>query len=357
MCIVHALNFTIICMSWFTRSKIVAVLVSTIPCLQPFYSLTLQTDTILAFSFSKKMINDVDSELLFSCMKATMPLDTKAILRHYDRNKEIRSLQTLFCCKVAFLCKQQLFDFFQTEKRRENQSKLELPFPKNIKFVIGMIGCGSMGKSILEKLHSPTSPFQSHQIIVSTRRPNILKEQIAFPQIETCFDNGFVAQHSHVLILSVLPSQLHLVASEIKPHVQQHQNILIVSLISGVSREKLVQLLNVKQVITLQLLNATKSMEPVKGISAVKFTHLPFACPILNDDVDEKIELIGDLYTSLVSYFETQIAIAHVIGVVMRCLLGIDFGMEQIVTAVKDKSVVSNAYHYRTLEFVKKMFV
>eukprot|EP00128_Syssomonas_multiformis_P004947 Colp12_sorted_trinity150504_noHs@2760 len=144
--------------------------------------------------------------------------------------------QALYCAitwaKISRLVKATL----ESHPDAENLDKLDWRSTVNV----GIIGCGRIGRCLLETLLQ-FGVFDRSRIFVSTRRPETLKR---FAGVHCHFDNVAVASKCQILFICVLPSQILEVIADIKRRMPA--GCLVYSMVGGYSINRLAQQLCVK---------------------------------------------------------------------------------------------------------------
>ncbi|KAK2551770.1 NADP-dependent oxidoreductase domain-containing protein 1 [Acropora cervicornis] len=100
---------------------------------------------------------------------------------------------------------------------KQKSSKLLQEIPKRDPVLVGIIGCGRLGKQLANTLLK-FSDVQPEELFLSSRRPETLS---SFQEkgVNCGFDNIKVCSTVHILFLCCLPSQFPTVAKEIRGHL------------------------------------------------------------------------------------------------------------------------------------------
>jgi hypothetical protein len=123
-------------------------------------------------------------------------------------------------------------------------------------FRIGLVGAGFMGGHIASRLLD--AGFAPAQLVVATRSPPRAKD-LAARDVQITSDVESVASAARLLFLCVLPAQLPDIARALRRGLSRPT--LVVSIVSGVSRAKLISLLGVESVIVLHTDNALRALQ------------------------------------------------------------------------------------------------
>ncbi|XP_031559285.1 NADP-dependent oxidoreductase domain-containing protein 1-like [Actinia tenebrosa] len=124
------------------------------------------------------------------------------------------------CAQAAFLvavlndARQKIIEKRSPTKKK---SKLLQEAPKRDPLLVGIIGCGRLGKQLTNTLLK-YSDVHPEEIFISTRRPETLSA-LQSRGVHCGFDNVKVASAVHILFIACLPSQFSTVAKEIKGHL------------------------------------------------------------------------------------------------------------------------------------------
>jgi hypothetical protein len=226
----------------------------------------------------------MDWDLMNQCMirtalqnNSTTNTDTnhKLLISHHDRIKQIISLQCTFVAACVHQAKMEAQVFVHEEQTYELRKTkyFRAIQPNNVSFKIGFIGCGSMGRAIVDTLLDYIAPdsirsnqshgvinslnthqelvllsnqyqFSTHNIFISTRRAQNLYSQISLSNrfygkkysqlgVNICEDNSFVLSNCDLVYLCIQPSQLKFAQTDIK----SSPKCLLCSIIAGVSKD------------------------------------------------------------------------------------------------------------------------
>jgi hypothetical protein len=156
--------------------------------------------------------------------------------------------QCLFWCDVA-----QRF-------KRHMSSKKKAPSPDDSPdFVVGVLGCGSIGSKFVRQLVK-RRVVQPNQIKISSRTPSRAKQRCG---LEVVASNVEVAAHCTVLFLFVLPFHFRNFSREIRDTIQRARP-LVISTLAGFTQVYLQRALNTPYLIT------TAVDMPTIGIAAAR---------------------------------------------------------------------------------------
>eukprot|EP00941_MAST-03F_sp_MAST-3F-sp1_P001179 g1179.t1 len=115
------------------------------------------------------------------------------------------------------------------------------------RFTVGFIGCGRMGKAILDAyLKMGLDP---KDIFVSTRRPEIL-EKYEGRGVKCVYDNSQVARKARLLLLCTLPAHVQRISSELRGNIRK--TTVFFSIVAALSTVKLRQLFGTTKEQTLR---------------------------------------------------------------------------------------------------------
>jgi len=126
---------------------------------------------------------------------------------------------------------------------KKRSSKLLQEAPKRDPLLVGIIGCGRLGKQLANTLLK-FSDVHPEELFLSTRRPETLSALQA-KGAHCGFDNVKVCSTVHILFLCCLPTQLPTVAKEIRGHL----NCPVYVLVGGTPLSRICQLLEYDQII------------------------------------------------------------------------------------------------------------
>jgi hypothetical protein len=169
--------------------------------------------------------------------------------------------QCLFWCDVAQRFKRNLHG-----RRKPQPSE---PFDtQGGDFVVGVIGCGSVGSKFVRELIQRRI-VEPCQIRISSRTPSRAKQRCG---IDAVASNAEVASHSTILFLFVLPFHFRTFSREIRDTIQRVKP-LIISTLAGYTQVYLQRALNTRFLIT------TSVDLPTVNIAAERVSYeFPFAC-------------------------------------------------------------------------------
>jgi len=151
------------------------------------------------------------------------------------------------CAQAAFLvavlndARQKIVEIKFPVKKRS--SKLLQEAPKRDPLLVGIIGCGRLGKQLASTLLK-FSDVHPEELFLSTRRPETLSA-LQIKGVHCGFDNAKVCSSVHLLFICCLPSQLQTVAKEIKGHLKCPVYVLV----GGTPLLRICQLLGYDQII------------------------------------------------------------------------------------------------------------
>lgn len=101
---------------------------------------------------------------------------------------------------------------------------------------IGFIGGGNMASSLIGGLIA--SGYSASLLWVSDTNQQTLADLSSQLQVNTSVDNKALANQVDVIVLAVKPQILHTVATQIAP-LLQNRNVLLVSIVAGISQKSL----------------------------------------------------------------------------------------------------------------------
>jgi hypothetical protein len=168
--------------------------------------------------------------------------------------------QCLFWCDVAYRFKRNLHG------RRRTQPSDSFD-PQGGDFIVGVIGCGSIGSKFVRELLQ-RQIVEPNQIKISSRTPSRAKQRCG---LEAVSSNAEVASHCTVLYIFVLPFHFRTFSREIRDTIQRTKP-LVISTLAGYTQAYLQRALNSRYVIT------TAVDLPTVHIAANRLSHeFPFA--------------------------------------------------------------------------------
>jgi hypothetical protein len=145
--------------------------------------------------------------------------------------------QCLFWCDVAQRFKRNLHG-----KRRPTSDTFD---PQGGDFVVGVIGCGSIGSKFVRELLQ-RQIVEPGQIKISSRTPSRAKQRCG---LEAVSCNADVASRCTILFLFVLPFHYRTFSREIRDMIQRTKP-LIISTLAGYTQTYLQRALNTRYLIT-----------------------------------------------------------------------------------------------------------
>ncbi|CAH3161459.1 unnamed protein product [Porites evermanni] len=189
-------------------------------------------------------VEDVTANLPSLQFEAALTHQEKELL--YLRGRS-HALTVSACAQAAFLvavlndARQKIVEIKFPVKKRS--SKLLQEAPKRDPLLVGIIGCGRLGKQLANTLLT-FSDVHPEELFLSTRRPETLSSLQA-KGVHCGFDNIKVCNAVHILFICCLPSQLPTVAKEIKGHLTCPVYVLV----GGTPLSRIRQLLEYDQII------------------------------------------------------------------------------------------------------------
>lgn len=133
---------------------------------------------------------------------------------------------------------------------------------------IGFIGCGNMGKAMVEGIMK-ASLVDGEHMIVANQHPEKLK-QLSDTYDFYISDNKTVAQHADVLFLAIKPYMFKTVIEEIKDEIKDEA--IVVSIAAGIEMDDLKTMFN-REVKLVRAMPNTPAMVQA-GMSAIVFDEL-----------------------------------------------------------------------------------
>lgn len=150
---------------------------------------------------------------------------------------------------------------------------------------IGFIGCGNMGKAILQGIIKNNFAKPSEIILSRRSKDELLKLKEEF-NIETSTDNKEVAKKSDIIILAVKPNMYKSIIEEIKAYIKEEA--IIISIAAGLELKTLKSFLSETSKIVRTMPNTPAMVG--EGMTAI--------CP--NENVtEEELEYVKELFNSL----------------------------------------------------------
>lgn len=148
---------------------------------------------------------------------------------------------------------------------------------------IGFIGCGNMGKAMVEGIMKADLVDGAH-MIVSNRHPEKLKE---LSEVYDCYisDNESVAKNSDIIFLAVKPYMYQGVIDSIKDLVKK--DVLIVNIAAGISNQDI-------QEMFARPIKTVKAMPNTPAMVQSAMSALAFGTYCEEEDKDD----IREIFTS-----------------------------------------------------------
>lgn len=153
---------------------------------------------------------------------------------------------------------------------------------------IGIIGCGNMGRAMLNALLK-SSDISNDDIIVSTKRENSAEKIRNDFKVKTTLVNSEVAEKSNILFLAVKPHFFKEVIEEIKDKI--NNDTIIISIAAGITISQIEEWFG-KDIKLVRSMPNTPALVG-EGMSAI--------CPNKNITSDE-LNYVGKLYNSFGKY-------------------------------------------------------
>ncbi len=169
---------------------------------------------------------------------ALLRVDDPALQAQQDILRCIKRVLALQCVYVTGCCQRTLSvakGKLAAAGRQKRPSDRSWPAQE---LVIGFIGCGLIGGAIAHSLLD--AGVMASSLIISTRSP---KRQLELSRrgARVLFDNASVVDAAHVVVLSVLPSQLADATRELRGRLSPHT--LVLSVVGGTPVARLRSLL------------------------------------------------------------------------------------------------------------------
>ncbi|XP_078590185.1 NADP-dependent oxidoreductase domain-containing protein 1-like [Branchiostoma floridae x Branchiostoma japonicum] len=165
------------------------------------------------------------------------------------------ALTVCACAQAAYLvailneARQLVVELQTPVSRHSRSSRLLHQAPPRNPVRVGIIGGGRLGGQLAQALLT-YGDVEPHEMVVSTRRPEILVK--LEEQGVTClYDNRRVAASCDVLFLCCLPSQLNVVAEDIKGRIAAHCTVY--SFVIGVPLPRFKQIFRFSNVLKPEL--------------------------------------------------------------------------------------------------------
>ncbi|BFZ12016.1 hypothetical protein BsWGS_15055 [Bradybaena similaris] len=178
--------------------------------------------------------------------------------------RPINHAQTVTHCALATV----MVDIFNRARKglfsllnqdTEEADKTEICGEDTDPLIVGIIGCGRLGRQIANCLLT-YGQLPPARLKISTRRPETLDLQDK--GVECYFNNRRLVSSVHVVILCVLPSQMFSVAEEIKDCISSSQ--IVISHFSSFPARRLSQILCSSNIISLMLRWSGENPEMMK---------------------------------------------------------------------------------------------
>lgn len=172
-----------------------------------------------------------------------------------DEEKQLLALRKRSHAMVVTACTQATFFANILHEARQIKKQMKSPQKMTAKILqdkeardplkVGIIGCGRLGSQLAHCLltYGRVNP---KDMKVSTRRPETL-EYLQNKGVDCFHDNIKLVSLSHVVFICVLPSQIQVMAEEIKEHIPGHT--ILYSFVAAYSPQKLKQILQTNQIL------------------------------------------------------------------------------------------------------------
>ncbi|PFX18577.1 NADP-dependent oxidoreductase domain-containing protein 1-like isoform X2 [Stylophora pistillata] len=189
-------------------------------------------------------VEDVTVNLPSLQFEAALTRDEKQML--YLRGRS-HALTVSACAQAAFLvavlndARQKIVEIKYPVKKKS--SKLLQEAPKRDPLLVGIIGCGRLGKQLANTILK-FSDVHPEELFLSTRRPETLSA-LQMKGVHCGFDNIKVCSTVHMLFICCLPLQFPMVAKEIKRHLKCPVYVLV----GGTPLLRIRQLLQYEEII------------------------------------------------------------------------------------------------------------
>lgn len=142
---------------------------------------------------------------------------------------------------------------------------------------IGFIGCGSMGRAMVEGIMKAKLVDGDH-MIVSNQHPEKLQELSSAYDDFYISDNLSVAQHSDILVLAVKPFLYKEIIEEIREHIKE--STIIVTIAGGISLDDLYTMFG-------KTVKAVKAMPNTPAMVGEAMSAIFFGKDLDDDDKDD----------------------------------------------------------------------
>ncbi|KAK3094039.1 hypothetical protein FSP39_023312 [Pinctada imbricata] len=182
---------------------------------------------------------DITQNLKTLQFESALSDDEKQLLHLRERS---HALTVAGCVHATFMAR-------LLQEARQIRTQMKNPQKKAAKILsdnesrdplkIGLLGCGRLGSQLAHCLLTYGGIHPKH-LKISTRRPETL-EYLQNKGVDCFHDNIKLVSNTHLVILAVLPSQLQVIAEEIKDHIPQAS--IVYSLVASFSPKRLKQLL------------------------------------------------------------------------------------------------------------------
>ena len=193
---------------------------------------------------------------MISTYQLIRPADPK-FEQHYLTLAPLKQLIAAHCTFLACCCqlvqeagiariKERFAYTWQKRLAAYHGASEGLPSDLPLEFRLGLVGAGYIGSHVARRLLD--AGFSQSQLLVATRSPQRAKD-LSARGVQVTTDVESVASSTRLLILAVLPAHLPEVARSLRKSLSRQT--LIISLVSGVSRAKLISLLGVQSIIVL----------------------------------------------------------------------------------------------------------
>ncbi|KAL0491413.1 NADP-dependent oxidoreductase domain-containing protein [Acrasis kona] len=318
----------------------------------------------------------MDFGLLDDCLSNTIGPELENAQKSFVRHRDIISLQCLFVVLVVSRTKRVIQESLMQERTKEMSRESYFIKSKHLNrevmIKIGIIGCGSVGKSVLEALlFYKDTPFKPNNIVICTRRPTTTlgatlcnfgpstldkkdPPRIASLKLDKVVDDNkqVINSRCDVIILCIQPSQLPNVQQDLNGRI--HENTVLVSVVAGVIPENLENMFQHKFVLALNKCSMYERIPhmPIFNMELVQDNYLiVHACPVDGDnDSDDNLSFYMKLHYILCSLYEDRVKIVDRVRIALSVILNVEVSSDHVANTFQE---CMKKYLYQSQEFYK----
>ncbi|XP_065072213.1 NADP-dependent oxidoreductase domain-containing protein 1-like [Rhopilema esculentum] len=188
---------------------------------------------------------DITANLQSLSFDAGLNAEERDILYVRKRSHAVRTCMIGQACYLVAIINEGKRLIYEQESLKTKKAcpKPWKEVPKRRPLKIGILGCGAIGKSLVENFQK-YSDIHAEEILISTRRPENLSE-FSEVGIRCFFDNKKLVESTDLTFMCCLPSQIDSVIEDIKGSIR----CLLYTFVAGIPRIKLCKLLENSNII------------------------------------------------------------------------------------------------------------